>query len=414
MPLRRHATKRMARTSPDKAAAIDLLDRLYFNQLQVHIVMRNREPYAFMALRRLTLKVQASVQQKGLQGARAANVKHWVYCILEIFLSDHIDMFKAHYEALPASEKNDGLDLETITRFLEHSRNFFAAMGIAVCHKTGTQGDGHIASDIAFSILDELRTEPACIRYRLSERALAMEFADAPLELYSWLSKLEIVPSAKFSGRREVFTHQEVVLRAASIASFESMRTYVASQVNAEDDLGVTSHLLGTLGKYVRRDLKEHVLDAAQAVQRRRMSPSKSHTFQAIPSDLNDPELVKIFFARCKALAPYMRACLSKQSTALTDIAAAMVAIRKRTASPLKALYVEEGHSDSIAHDVVSIMLEGGFKLNARTVHRHYVEALPAHIQSAERYHSFLCSAGYVLAAHYDDQFHYMQVTYER
>jgi len=164
MPLRRHATKRMARTSPDKAAAIDLLDRLYFNQLQVHIVMRNREPYAFMALRRLTLKVQASVQQKGLQGARAANVKHWVYCILEIFLSDQIEMFKAHYEALPASEKNDGLDLETITRFLEHSRNFFAAMGIAVCHKTGTQGDGHIASDIAFSILDELRTEPACWR----------------------------------------------------------------------------------------------------------------------------------------------------------------------------------------------------------------------------------------------------------
>lgn len=409
-PLRRRATTQMTRTTASKAAGIDLLDRLYCNQILVHLIFGLEERDW---LQRLAMQVRAAVREKGATGLRAERLLHLTLCLLEIFLADEFEDLAKRVPFDPPPLPPD-LTPAIVAKIRAHNRNYFAAALLAADNRMGAPEDEYVALEVASGLKDEFRSAPASVRHRLVERVLAIEFPNAPIDVFTWLAKMGVVPSKKFrDGIAAPPLHEAVVVRAASICEFEMFRQLIAGQMHFGDrcDGGFSKALRTQLKGHISDEARERLLTVMQAEERRINSPTLQNSFAwLIESRWKDKDYVALFLSNCHSMAPYIRAALHKQSTALSDIAAAMIAIRKTTQDPDKALYAEE-REDTIAHDVSTELSNRGFNVHARTIYRHFRESLQIHATHRNSYFKLLNRLDVALPAEYGDIFHYYQVS---
>lgn len=413
-PLRRLATTQMPRTTATKAAGIDLLDRLYCNQILVHLVFGLEERDW---LRRLATRVRVAVAEKGVTGLQAERLKHWTLCLLEIFLADELyDLAKRVPFDLPPLPA--GLSSKMDADVNAYKRDFFAGIAVAVSESRLAPEYENVALEIASGLKEKFRSAPSAVRHRLVERVLAIEFPDAPIYVFAWLAEMGVVPSAKFRKERSTVPLPDVVaVRAASICEFEMLRSYVAGSMRlGRHNRGWAEALLTQMGKPLSNQAKDRLLSVMQAAERRQILPALKNSFAVlIESRWRDEDYMASFFANCHSMAPYIRTAFQKQSTALTDIAAAMmmIKVRKMTADSHKALYTVEAEDGkepaSIAHDVSTELCKSGFQLNARTIYRHYSENLQIHVANLSGYFKMLKRFDTALPAEYEDIYHYYQ-----
>ncbi|CAB3764506.1 hypothetical protein [Paraburkholderia solisilvae] len=398
----------MTRTTASKDAGIDLLDRLFCNQILVYLVFGSEERGW---LQRLATRVQDAVAATGATGLRAQRLQHWTLCLLEIFLAGELfDLAKSvQFEPppLPAS-----LDRETVDDIRAFQRRYFAAFALAVADEMGDPRDKGVPLEVACELAEEFRDAPCAIRHRLVERVLAIQFQDAPIDVFAWLAETGVVPSAKFRqpGAPAVLA-EAIAVRAASLCEFEMLRSYIAGSTRlGRYDGGWAKALLTQLPDHLSNESKERLLEVMQAEERRLCSITLKDRFTVFMEPRwREKGYVTMFFARCHSMTPYVRAALEKQSTALTDIGAAMIAIRKAQ-NPDKAIYAAEGMQETIADDVCTELRMRGLEVNARTLYRHFSTSLRDHVENLQGYYRLLGRLNTVLPAEYGDIYHYYQV----
>jgi len=402
----------MARTLASKAAGIDLLDRLYCNQIFVYLVLGPEERGWLQSLAK---RVQAAIAERGAIGLRAERLQHWALCMLEIFLADELEDLakRIPFDAPPLPV---GLTPKIAADVHAHRRKYFAAFALTVSNCLESSEDEYVALEVASELTDEFRSAPPAVRHRLVERVLAIEFPDAPIDVFAWLADMGVVPSAKFrEGTAAALRLGAVAVRAASICEFETLRSYIAGGMRlGHGGRGWAEVLLAQSEHKLSNEVKDRLLAVMQAEERRHNSTALSNRSVVLTdSRWMDKEYISSFLTSCHSMAPYIRAALQKQSTALSNIAAAMISMRKANGDSGKALYAEEGAQDTIAHDISADLRQRGFKVNARSIYRHFCESHRAHVANRRGYFALLQRLDIALPAEYGDMFHYYQVGLE-
>ena len=402
----------MTRTTAAKAGALDLLDRLYRNQLLVHFAMDHVE---LGWLREITSSVDAAVKDLGVSELRSARLTHRALAILEIYLADDFEAFEQHMKQLEVKPAWDA-DPTLIGRVCRHRQNYFAGFVVAVGNLSSDPGDGDAALAIALDLVDTCRAAPPAVRHRLVERSFAYAFPQAPIQLFAWLAGHGLIPSAKFgTSRRALDPDVALTARAGSLCELEMLRACAQEQMRQEEgvpDRGFADH--------VRRAVPRHMSDAAhaslckvaQAIESRRLVPHEQRKFAfMLDGRWKESDYLRIFFAHSHLMAPYARALVEKQSTALTDMGAAEIALRKASTDRSKALYgFRKDDQASLAEDVSIALQRLGFDVNARTLYRHLVERVSRQMTAVANGLAFQRHVGIVYPAEYDDVYHCYQV----
>jgi hypothetical protein len=396
----------MALTTASKAAGIDLLDRLYRNQILVHLLY---EPAEREWLERIEKMVQAGIEEQGVGGWQAARLKHLALSVLEILVADemHAVVARSPFEVPPLPSD---LPLDSVLKVAAFNRKFLAALCVVASDSSGVVNSA-LAVRVAENLVAGVRHAPVSVRYRLAERVLAFEYPDAPIEALGWLAATGVVPPKKYDGRKVIKPFNEAVaIRVASICELEVLRMSALRFARMGTKTLSLAHGLRTaLADRLPTEASARFLELAQAEERRMESPLLGGTCLPVPhpDKWTDKKVIAAFLRECHKLAPYLRSSLEKQSTALTDIAAAMIAVRRKSQD--KAVFSETKGTGSIAHDMSAELARRGFTVDPRTLHRHFAR-LGTHLVLQQHYLDTLKWANVAFPAEWSDIPHLSEV----
>lgn len=265
----------MPRIAPAKKAALDILDRLFFNQTCIFALGErlyaeddeDSRTQAIAALWTLRKRVDAEIIASGESGVAAETLRHTVYCLLEAQLDDDLagDRASAVAERLgladeqgaPLATRSKALGPFVPARVHEHNQNFFQAVILAVArHAYGVCSKTALAITSKMDVGD-LRKAPAVARYRLSERVFCMDFFDAPAVFLSWMLRIDVLTSKKFAphwATRDIPVDFKV--RVGLLCDFFMLRS-VVSRLMGQASTGPK------VVRHIRDDLAKKISDQA-------------------------------------------------------------------------------------------------------------------------------------------------------
>ena len=213
----------MGRISAAQVAGLDLVDKLFFNQILVYRLFEEEE---LCWLKDLHDDIEGELTERDIVGVQRQIVKHCVLCLLEAQLSESILLIK---ESFPDKVPPQPADFAP-ERFEETERyklEFFQAVvlvGLSKLHDC----DMDLCIDITNKLHTEYAEAPATVRYRLVERMFAFNFIGAPIDCFTWLSQMGVLNSAKHRGLdlKSRYT-PEFLQRLALLCEFDMVRDYV-------------------------------------------------------------------------------------------------------------------------------------------------------------------------------------------
>lgn len=254
----------MPRIAPRKQAALDILDRLFFNQTCVLSTSESlaeeeaKDTHAkyVVVLRKLQKRVAEEVAFSGATGVAAEALRHTVYCILEAQSDDDLISEQANYfadrlgltdmDGIPLSTKSRAINPIVATRFYEYNREFFQAFIIAQAQRIhGVCGEKALKIAIKINKEEKITKLPAVVRYRLSERLFSLDFPLAPALFLSWMFRIEALKSKKFVLRKaKSEISSEFKARAGLLCDFILLRKFVNILMNQSGiDLAIIKSL---------------------------------------------------------------------------------------------------------------------------------------------------------------------------
>lgn len=393
----------MARTTPAKAAGLNLLDRLYRNQMIVDLVFSQDERQALESISSQARSMLEAAQLGGLPLERAI---HYALTGLEILAADNIEDIADRVEL--STQSREALGDHTFLAVMKFSRDAALALHLAMAgHVVGNQ---QAVIDVVNALAEECRAAPAIVRYRLAERALAVEYPDSPLQVMTWLARMDVVRSAKFNGRDKIqHSLDPVSIRAVSLLELETFRRVVQSLSLASDPRQVVRRIMGRDDESVSEAAFVRLADVAKregalAQAGPRMCVPLAHRW-------SDRGYIQGLFDVLYETAPWVHVELNKKSTAVSDIAAAMIA-RAKLKNPQRATYAE-GAAVTLSQEVAEKLLEHGFNVNPQTLQRHYVGSHNKHLKDLSRCCEAVRAVGVALPATDPDilQLHQVVVT---
>ena len=240
----------MARITPQKRAALDTLDRLFFNQTLFLLLLEEektgpgdaKREAELVALVSIVKRVGEEVARIGARGVEAEALKHLVFCLLEVTFSESLVLATqdgrprtftlTNSEGRPLSELAEKMDPKAAARLHEYQQNFFAATAAAmgeVAHGTKRED----AMKIAMALRTEFQDVPTIVRYRLVDRAFAAEFLDAPVKFLCWMFEIDVLNSSKFVAsdvKRSI--SDELKARIGLLCEFSLLRNTMARHFN--------------------------------------------------------------------------------------------------------------------------------------------------------------------------------------
>lgn len=392
----------MPRVSACERGGLDLLELLYRNNLLVHIWFAEDER---QVLNVIVKRFRQEVEEAGFSGLKAESLVHWALCLTEIHAADDPDTF-LHREELSTLWAD--MTREQYIKVRYAKRNIMAELNLA------TSGHGLATTDalidslsrLALHAAGKLKQMSSICRVRFAERAFAAEYPDAPINVLSWLAAMGVIEPGekKYSKPVDIhtFAFQDQAYRAALLVQFDSLRKYVHGAGGSKELVrGMYSGLTSTKDASIIEAMSRWEDAAGNRVH----LPKLKNSILAIDCSAwscGDVRKIKSTIAQFPSLAPSYQAFLTKKSTALTDIAGAMI----RT-HPWNENQVGLGRfshtSESKAEYVQKELERRGFTVGARTIHIHNRDSVQKHVDLMEYYLEMLKVAPFVFPCEVED-----------
>ncbi|MHB1115446.1 hypothetical protein [Sideroxydans sp.] len=395
--------KKLGRIPSCQTAAIDVLDRLLFNQILVFCAYSEIERDW---LTRIMNGVINAVREAGATGLQKECLKHGVLCLMEILLSDDIDKLQA--TGLAQIKHPEGLSEEEVRRCRNYTRDYFLACVMAVLKKA--HGNSmEPAYQIAANLAELFRQAPSTVRYRLTERCLVYEFQQAPLDCLSWLAKSEVIRSSKYPPDKLAELQGEAVFaRIGLLCEFETLRNYIGRLTNTGNIADIA--LENSAGK-LSEGAKTLLLTQKSLIDKQIQLDSLRNTFLFFDTErLRDKAYIIGFYTNASQFCTHFRIVKGTLAGRLGAIGAVMVEI-DQSRHHTKTLYNELDNNGTITDDVAMGLLKRGFTINGRTLYDRHRVLLEKVLRQVRTYYQMLNANGVAISTQFEDHYYYGVVT---
>lgn len=354
----------MGRKTPQQIAVLDILDWLYFNQVLVFSVYSQTDREW---LKQIVDRVSHSVSETGAAGLEAEYLKHCVLCFLEILLADNVEKFGTvgldiNVE-LPA-----GINADTLSQVSRYKRVFF--MGFI--HAIGEMvrgGSITFALEIATNLQEQFCDAPASVRHRLTDRCMAYEYKEAPLDFFTWMTELQLIHCAKYRSEKLTTPLPElVVTRIGLLCEFEILRRSIGRQYNAPN---MAEIMLKAKTSMLPQSVAGSLLESKHKLEKLTLTaPLTWITF-----DINrrlDSIYVTSYFNQIANYFDRIRLWQGTQATWLGVLGGFIVEMEKSYTSPEKPIYSEINNKGTITDGISTFLRKRGFAITGRRLYVHH------------------------------------------
>ncbi len=387
----------MARTTTLKASGLDLVDRLYRNQILVDLVFSTDDR---KILKSIAGRSRGMLAAAGLEGLSLERAMHFALAGLEFLSANDVDDL-ARRRGLPEAGRPEGVTQAQCDGVRQHNRDLFLATLLAFAGNT--RGDTQPIVDVMNALAEECRAAPAAVRHRLAERVFAIEFSNAPLEVLTWLARMEVVVSRKFEGGGTLMHSLDPVsIRAASLWELDAMR--IAMLRTSKADPGHLLHKLMTMDpQFASRDGVLRLGSLLERVEKMTRSGTDGRVswLVLLHARWQDAAYIRETFKQLHQLAPYLRINPGDQGTVISNIAAAKIEWSARH-DDSRARFAAKSSAATHAVIVAETLEKHGFTLDPHTLHRRK-GAVEAAIKSMGRYYELAKSLDVAFPAEYPD-----------
>lgn len=214
----------MGRISASQAAGLDLIDKLFFNQILVLRLFTEE----LVWLKDLDADLDRELTNKGITGIQRQVVRHGVLCMMEVELSESLLLLREDFPDEPRVLP-DKITMQHYEELERHNLTFFKALVLVVLKKSH-QCDTQVVLELSNALLGKYRKAPATVRYRLVERMFSFEFEKAPIDCFTWLAIMNVLDSKKHHGEQleEKTRYSPAFLqRLALLCELDMQRGYV-------------------------------------------------------------------------------------------------------------------------------------------------------------------------------------------
>lgn len=393
----------MARTTPLNASGLDLLDRLFRNQILVDLVFSTDDR---KVLKSIAGRSRGMLATAGLEGLSLERAMHFALAGLEFLSADDVDDLARRIE-LSERGRPEGVTQAQCDSAIQYIRDLSLATLLAFAGKT--LGDTQPIVDVMNALAEECRAAPAAIRHRLAERVFAIEFSNAPLEVLTWLARMEVVVSRKFEGWGTLlYSLDAVSIRATSLWELDAMR--IAMLRTSKADLGHLVHKLMTMDpEFASRDGVLRLGDLLERVEKitRSSSDGRVSWLVLLHAQWQDRAYIHEMFKQLHQLAPYLRVNPGDRGTVISNIAAAKIEWSARH-DDSRARFAAKSSAATHAVIMAETLEKHGFSLDPHTLHRRK-GAVEAAIKSMKLYYELANTLDVVPPAEYPDVHHMLQ-----
>lgn len=391
----------MPRVNAYERGGLDLLELLYRNNLLVHIWFTEGER---QTLTMIAQRFRQTVEEAGFSGLEAERLIHCGLCLIEVYATDDAETLLSHEQfRLPA-----GMTREQFIQVSTAKKAFMAGLSLGLLQASlpsqKVLTDALI--DLALHEASELKRVSSACRVRFAERVFAAEYPDAPINVCSWLAAMGVMEPGekKYSKPADVsaFAYDDQAFRAALLVQFESIRKWLWGSSSAKDVVkGLYSKLTTTRDASTIEAMSKWEDAVGERVHLPKLK-GKIVTIDHTAWGLSHEKSVRSIFASFPSLAPGYQAFLTKKSTALTDIAGAMM--RTHQWDEYQAKVGKFSHtSESKAELVQAELGKRGFTVGARTIHIHNRDCVQKHVDLMEYYSVMLRLMEIVFSCEHED-----------
>ncbi|WP_329761684.1 hypothetical protein [Stenotrophomonas maltophilia] len=357
----------MAKTLNTKAAGLDLVDRLYRNQLLVDLAFSEDERDCLVEIAKLARGLLLKEGYSDLELERA------VHCVLTCIesqvadnLIDHVDRYGLD---IPLPED---LDRETYDRAESFSRDYATASFLAY----GTMGSEDTSGIVrVVNALAQICADlPALLRHRLAERVFAAEFPLASLEILTWLARNDILVPAKYRGTSGLqHSLGPVSIRAVSLWQQDNIRLVIQSSMPGHDSTVIHRTISQGFAKHLSEAGMIWIAEVLRTETKRARSRSAKRVPYIDPGQWEDSNYLQSTLKNLRTFAPWSRAELCAQSTVVSDIGASLLA-RAKLMNSTRGLIRGDELKPTLSDEISLVVNQHGFQMSARTMYNRLKE----------------------------------------
>lgn len=354
----------MGRITPSHVAGLDLIDKLFFNQILVLCIFQEELKW----LNELDIDLKRELTKRGVEGVKMQIVRHSVLCLLESEISDSIlQLNEAFPDQLPSLP--DNITIHQYEQVQSHNLEYFQAMVLAIM-SVFHQCEDQVVIEIKNALLGKYKRAPVTVRHRLVDRMFSYEFMNAPIDCFTWLAKMEVLESSKYpSSRLKAKYDHEFLERLVLLCEFDIQRAYIHRNKfnDFEGSLNVINSIKN-LSKNARKSIASQVLKSIEID----ILGENKNTFPGINlSELENPVSIQHFFINLNMYRISFRVFQGSLAGFIGMLCGGMVEVMIYS-DQKKSIYSAERNEGSLTEYISNIMGNRGFRINARTIYERH------------------------------------------
>lgn len=352
----------VGRVAREQVFALDLLDKLYFNQLLIFCAMDKSERNW---LKKITDRIEQCVNVAGYRGTEAEIAKHGVLCLAEISLAD--DIFDINRTL---NVDHPPMDPEIQEKYPELKKYFktYAQSWVVAFYRHTKNFDLLDVQEIAQDISEDYRDAPAVIRYKLAERCFSFQYASAPIDCLWHFAKYEILNGKKYPKENLVGEiNRHFMIRLMMLCEFMEIRRHL-KRASSRTDLYHTLRELSEKPNYIYT--RDKLIDYSNRRYFSLADPAQKKKYACFDlNEIESPEQYRIFLDALGRRHAHYRLDSSILGGWLGTLGAAEVEIIHASPENKRSLYTEINNTGTITDSIVKKFQEKGFSITARTLY---------------------------------------------
>lgn len=380
----------MGRTSASKTAGLDLVDKLFFNQILVHCFFTEELCWLFD----LKKDLKHELEKRGISGLAQQIASHGVLCMMEVELSESLLLLNEVYpNRLPPLPQD--ISLEQFESVETYHKHFFQAMILVVLSKAH-QTNSDLVFDVTNALLPKYKDAPATVRYRLVERMFSFEFVVAPFDCFVWLSMMGVLNSEKHAGQTLTAKCDTNFLpRLALLCEYDMLRDYC--QRNGRKPVPTNIEAIGKIRKLSPQTV-QLLIDQVKKVMEVHHMPDLKHSFPTAQlNKLQDPASVRDFFRRLNSYAVRFRAFQGSLASWVGMLGGGCVEVLNRIGEEKTPIFVAESNGNTLTERIRKGLSTRGIEITARAIYDRHRDFKESTLRIVEHYYNMQLAANIAL-----------------